>query len=172
MQHTLAVIVENKPGVLARVSAMFSNRGFNIHSLAVGPTHIEGRSRMTLVVDAPEVEQLKKQLHKLVNVIKVHELMAGGALEREVMLVRVKATAATRGEIGDTAALFEAKVVDLNADSLTFEVSGSPENLAAFLEEIRPYGIVDLVKSGRIAMRRTSAITPPLAAGMATGGLR
>ena len=172
MQHTLAVIVENKPGVLARVSAMFSNRGFNIHSLAVGPTHVEGRSRITLVVDAPELEQLKKQLHKLVNVIKVHEMMAEEAVEREVMLVRVKATPASRGEIGDTAALFDARVVDLDTDSLTFEVSGSPENLAAFVGQIRPYGIIDLVKSGRIAMRRTSAITPPLAVGMSGGGFR
>jgi len=114
MQHTLAVIVENKPGVLARVSAMFSNRGFNIHSLAVGPTHVEGRSRITLVVDAPDLEQLKKQLHKLVNVIKVHELVDGEGIEREVMLVRVSSNASTLAEIRERASLFDARVVDLS----------------------------------------------------------
>jgi acetolactate synthase-1/3 small subunit len=165
MQHTLAVIVENKPGVLARVSAMFSNRGFNIHSLAVGPTHVEGRSRITLVVDAPELEQLKKQLHKLVNVIKVHELVGAEGIEREVMLVRISSTPTTLGEIRERASLFDARVVDVGDNSLTFEVSGSPENLSAFLDQVRPYGIKDLVKSGRIAIRRTSAFTPPLAAG-------
>ena len=165
MQHTLAVIVENKPGVLARVSAMFSNRGFNIHSLAVGPTHVEGRSRITLVVDAPDLEQLKKQLHKLVNVIKVHELVDGEGIEREVMLVRVSSNASTLGEIRERASLFDARVVDLSDSSLTFEVSGSPPHLSAFLDQVRPYGIVDLVKSGRIAIRRTSAFSPPVRAG-------
>jgi len=165
MQHTLAVIVENKPGVLARVSAMFSNRGFNIHSLAVGPTHVEGRSRITLVVDAPDLEQLKKQLHKLVNVIRVHELVDGEGIEREVMLVRVSSNASTLAEIRERASLFDARVVDLSDNSLTFEVSGSPPNLSAFLDQVRPYGIVDLVKSGRIAIRRTSTFSPPVGAG-------
>jgi acetolactate synthase-1/3 small subunit len=167
MQHTLSVIVENKPGVLARVSAMFSNRGFNIHSLAVGPTHVDGRSRITLVVDAPELEQLKKQLNKLVNVIKVLELEHDEALEREVMLVRVSCTASSRGEVRDTASLFDAKVVDVSDSSMTFEVSGVPAHLAAFLDQVRPYGIVDLVKSGRIAMKKTSEMTPSLS--MAAG---
>lgn len=172
MQHTLAVIVENKPGVLARVSAMFSNRGFNIHSLAVGPTHVEGRSRMTLVVDAPELEQLKKQLHKLVNVIKVHELSESESIEREVMLIRVSSSPATRGEIRDTASLFDARVVDLADDSLTFEVSGAPPNLAEFASQMRPYGIVDLVKSGRIAIRSTSSISSPVGVGTGLGARR
>ena len=165
MQHTLTVLVENKPGVLARVSAMFSNRGFNIHSLAVGPTHQEGRSKMTLVVDAPELEQLKKQLHKLVNVIKVQELENEAALEREVMIARVAATPSTRGRVRDTASLFEAKVIDLSPTSLTFEVSGTPQHLHAFLDHMTPFGIIDLVKSGRIAMRRESELTPSLSAG-------
>lgn len=160
MKHTLTVLVENKPGVLARVSAMFSNRGFNIHSLAVGPTHIEGRSRITLVIDAPELEQLKKQLNKLVNVIKVQELETGAALEREVLIARISADSVTRGQVRDTASLFDARVIDVGTDSVTFEASGTPEHLQAFLESMRPYGIVDLVKSGRIAMRRVSDMTP------------
>ena len=157
-QHTLSVIVEDKPGVLARVSGMFSNRGFNIHSLAVGPTHVAGRSHITLVVDAPELEQLKKQLHKLVNVIKVQELDNADALESEVMIVRVSCDPASRGAVGDTAALFAATVVDLSPASMTFQVSGPPNQLGAFLEHMTPFGIVDLVKSGRVAMKRLSEV--------------
>ena len=153
-QHTLSVIVEDKPGVLARVSAMFSNRGFNIHSLAVGPTHVEGRSHITVVVDAPELEQLKKQLHKLVNVIRVTELDQMESLESEVMIARVSCDPVSRGEVGDTAALFGARMVDLGSDSIAFEVSGSPDQLAKFVDHMKPYGIVDLVKSGRVAMKK------------------
>ena len=160
MKHTLTVLVENKPGVLARVSAMFSNRGFNIHSLAVGPTHREGLSRITLVVDAPELEQMKKQLNKLVNVIKVQEMDAAEALEREVMIVRVSAQPASRGEVRDTASLFDAKVIDISTTAITFEVAGTPQHLQTFLDHLTPYGVVDLVKSGRIAMRRESELTP------------
>jgi acetolactate synthase-1/3 small subunit len=167
MQHTLTVIVEDKPGVLARISAMFSNRGFNIHSLAVGPTHQEGRSRITLVVDAPELEQMKKQLNKLVNVIKVQEMEPAEALEREVMIVRISAQPSTRGEIRDTASLFDAKVIDISSSAMTFEVSGTPQHLRTFLEHLGPYGVIDLVKSGRIAMKRESELTPaPVAAGV------
>ncbi|MCI0679688.1 MAG: acetolactate synthase small subunit [Actinobacteria bacterium] len=165
MQHTLSVIVEDKPGVLARVSAMFSNRGFNIHSLAVGPTHVEGRSHITLVVDAPELEQFKKQLHKLVNVIKVTELDPSEALESEVMIARVSCDPSTRGEIADTAALFGARMIDMGASTITFDISGSPAHLAAFLDQVRPYGIVDLVKSGRVALKRQSEVTPTLVKG-------
>ena len=160
MQHTISVIVEDKPGVLARVSAMFSNRGFNIHSLAVGPTHVEGRSRITLVADTPELEQLQKQLHKLVNVIKVQELEPSSVLEREVMIARISASPANRGEVGDTGALFDAKVIDLSANSISLEVTGTPQHLASFLEQMKPYGIVDLVKSGRIAIKKTSGVSP------------
>lgn len=157
-QHTLSVIVEDKPGVLARVSAMFSNRGFNIHSLAVGPTHLAGRSHITVVVDAPELEQLKKQLHKLINVIKVTELDPSEALESEVMIARVSCDPVSRGEIGDTAGLFGARMIDLALNSITFELAGSPEQLASFLDHMRPYGIVDLVKSGRVAMKKLSDV--------------
>jgi acetolactate synthase-1/3 small subunit len=159
MQHTLSVTVEDKPGVLARVSAMFSNRGFNIHSLAVGPTNVEGRSRITLVVDAPELEQLKKQLHKLVNVIRVQELEPSDTLETEVMIIRVSCDPASRGEVTDTAALFAARMIELSPRSMTLEVSGTPEHLASFLEHVRPYGIIELVKSGRVAMKRLSDVS-------------
>jgi acetolactate synthase-1/3 small subunit len=157
-QHTLSVIVEDKPGVLARVSAMFSNRAFNIHSLAVGPTHVPGRSHITVVVDAPEMEQLKKQLHKLVNVIKVTELERSDALESEVMIARVACGPAERGEIGDTAGLFGARMIDLAQNSITFELAGTPEHLASFIDHMKPYGVMDLVKSGRVAMKKLSDV--------------
>jgi len=162
MHHTLSVIVEDKPGVLARVSAMCSNRGFNIHSLAVGPTHVEGRSHITLVLDAPEVEQFKKQLHKLINVIKVQEMDITGALESEVMIVRVSCDPAQRGEVTDTASLFGARMIDLSPNTITYDVSGTPQHLAEFLEQVKPYGVVDLVKSGRVAMKRRSESAPAL----------
>ena len=158
-QHTLSVIVEDKPGVLARVSAMFSNRGFNIHSLAVGPTHVGGRSHITVVVDAPELEQLKKQLHKLVNVIKVTELERSDALESEVMIARISCDPVSRGEIGDTGSLFGARMIDLASNTITFEIAGTPEHLASFLEHMKPYGVVDLVKSGRVAMKKLSDVS-------------
>lgn len=157
-QHTLSVIVEDKPGVLSRVSAMFSNRGFNIHSLAVGPTHVPGRSHITLVVDAPALEQLKKQLHKLVNVIKVTELDQAEALESEVMIARISCDPVSRGEIGDTAGLFGARMIDLAPNSITFEVAGTPDHLASFVDHMKPYGVIDLVKSGRVAMKKISDV--------------
>lgn len=165
-QHTLSVLVEDRPGVLARVSAMFSNRGFNIHSLAVGPTHIEGRSRITLVADAPDLEQLQKQLHKLVNVIKVHEYDSEVSLESEVLLARVACDPASRGAVGDTASLFGARMVDMAPDSLTFELSGTPDHLSAFADQMKPFGLVDLVKSGRIALKKVSNIRPSAVAGI------
>ena len=155
-QHTLSVIVEDKPGVLARVSALFSNRGFNIHSLAVGPTHVEGRSRITLVVDAPELEQFKKQLHKLVNVIKVIELEPSDALETEVMLIRLACPPEERGVVSDTATLFGARMVDLGSNTITFEAAGTPSQLAEFVAAVAPNGVVEMVKSGRIAIKRKS----------------
>jgi len=154
MKRTLVAIVDDKPGVLARVSSMIAKRAFNIHSLAVGPTQQPGRSRITLVVDAPELEQLTKQLRKLVNVIKVQELKQDEALEREIMLVRVTSRPTDRGKITDTAAMFQATTVDIGPASVTFSVTGSPDVLERFLELMRPYGIAELVKSGRIALSR------------------
>ena len=152
--HLLSVTVEDKPGVLARVSSMFARRGFNIHSLAVGPTTDPRLSRMTIVVDAPNIEQIIKQLYKLVHVVKVTELASADAVEREIMLLRISADAQQRSETLDAAGIFEAKVVDVGATTITFELAGSPEKLADFLELMRPYGIMDLAKSGRIALAK------------------
>ena len=154
MLHTLSVLVEDRPGVLARVSSLLARRGFNIHSLAVGPTADVGMSRMTIAVMADELEQVKKQLHKLVNVIKITELDPNFALEREIALVRVSVAAGKRGEILDMAEIFKASAVDVGTNSITFQVTGTPAKINDFLELIRPYGIVDLVKSGRIAITR------------------
>jgi acetolactate synthase I/III small subunit len=154
MSHVLSVTVENKPGVLARISSMFARRGFNIHSLAVGPTEDPTRSRITMVVDAPEVEQIVKQLYKLVHTIKVTEHLPGEAIEREIMLVRVNADTARRSEILEAANIFEAKAVDVGATTIAFEVVGEPSRLADFLEIMRTYGIISLVKSGRIALAK------------------
>jgi acetolactate synthase-1/3 small subunit len=153
-QHVITVLVEDKPGVLARISSMFARRGFNIHSLAVGPTADPTLSRMTVVVDGPEMEQIIKQLYKLVNTVKVTEHPPGTAVEREVMLARINAEASRRGEILDAARIFDAKAVDVGKTTITFEISGEPDKLSDFLELMAPYGIVDLVKSGRIALSR------------------
>ena len=153
-QHTLSVLVEDKPGVLARVASLLARRGFNIHSLAVGPTAEAGMSKMTIVVNAPELEQVKKQLHKLVNVVKISELERDFAIEREVMLVRVNASPGRRGEILEIANIFKATAVDVGTNSITFQVAGVPAKVNDFLELIRPFGVIDLVKSGRIAIRR------------------
>ena len=152
MNHVLSVQVENQPGVLARVASMFARRGFNIHSLAVGPTADPTLSRMTLVVDAPDLEQIIKQLYKLVHVVKVTELATGDRIEREIMMVRVSAEPKRRPEIMDVASAFHAEPVDVGASSLTFELAGNPEQLADFLEVMRTYGIISLAKSGRIAL--------------------
>jgi acetolactate synthase-1/3 small subunit len=154
MHHVISVTVENKPGVLARISSMFARRDFNIHSLAVGPTEDPTRSRITMVVDGPEMEQIVKQLYKLVHTIKVTEHMPGEAIEREIMLVRVNADTTRRGEILEAANIFEAKAVDVGASTITFEVVGEPSRLSDFLEIMRTYGIVSLVKSGRIALAK------------------
>jgi acetolactate synthase-1/3 small subunit len=153
-QHTLSVLVENKPSVLARVSLLLARRGFNIHSMAVGPTADEGLSRMTIVVDAPELEQVKKQLHKLINVVRITELDPDESLEREIMMIRVAATAGKRGEILEIGTIFKATAIDVGSTSIAFTVGGEPRKINDFIELVRPYGIVELVKSGRIAMAR------------------
>lgn len=154
MNHTLSVLVEDKPGVLARVSSLLARRGFNIHSLAVGPSHEEGMSKMTIVVEAPELEQVKKQLHKLINVVKITELDPEQAIEREVMMVRVSTPPGKRSEVLEIAAIFKAIAVDVGHTTVCFQVSGEPAKINDFLDLVRPYGVVDLVKSGRIALAR------------------
>ncbi len=153
-KHILSVLVENKPGVLARVSSMFARRGFNIHSLAVGPTADPTLSRMTVVVDGPEMEQIVKQLRKFINTVKVSEYAPEDTVMREVMLVKVSATPAARGEVMDAASIFKANAVDVGVETITFELTGAPDKLNDFLDLVRPYGIVELAKSGRVALSK------------------
>lgn len=158
MRHTLSVTVQDKPGVLARVASMCAVRGFNIRSLAVGPIHQAGLSRITLVVDDVEVEQVTKQLHKLVNVLRISELDPSESLEREVMLVRVAADADSRREVKEAAEIFGATTIDVGGGTITFEICDHPDRLKDFLEFVDHYGIVDLVKSGRVAMGRDTKV--------------
>ncbi|GAA1727774.1 acetolactate synthase small subunit [Aeromicrobium alkaliterrae] len=155
-QHTLSVLVENTPGVLARVSSLFMRRGFNIESLAVGPTEIPEISRMTIVVNVDELplEQVTKQLNKLVNVLKIVELDAGSAVERELMLIKVKTDPATRGQVLETVQLFRAKVVDVAPDAVTIEATGDSGKLNAMLRVLEPFGIREIAQSGRVAIGR------------------
>ena len=156
--HTLSVLVENKPGVLARIAGLFSRRGFNIESLAVGPTEHDEVSRMTIVVNVEEspLEQVTKQLNKLVEVIKIVELDGPQSVTRELLLVKVKADAEARGQVLETVQLFRAKVVDVAPDAVTIEVTGNAEKLEAFLRVLEPFGIRELVQSGMVAISRGS----------------
>lgn len=154
MRHTLSVTVEDKPGVLARVASMCARRGFNIRSLAVGPLHQPGFSKITLVVDDVEVEQVKKQLHKLVNVLTIVELDPDNSLEREVLLVRLEAEGDARAELITVAEQWRATTIDASDTSITFELCDHPSRLSEFLSLVEHYGVIDLVKSGRVAMAR------------------
>jgi len=157
-KHTLSVLVENKPGVLTRAAGLFARRGFNIHSLAVGPTEHPDVSRMTVVVDVEglPLEQVTKQLNKLVNVIKIVELEPTSSVQRELLLVKIKADISSRSHVLETVRLFRAKVVDVAPDAVTVEVTGNPDKLDAFLKVIEPFGIRELVQSGLVAIGRGS----------------
>jgi acetolactate synthase-1/3 small subunit len=157
-RHTLSVLVENKPGVLARVASLFSRRGFNIDSLAVGPTEHPDVSRMTIVVNVEDLplEQVTKQLNKLVNVIKIVELDPSQSVQRELMLVKVKADLATRSHVLETVQLFRAKVVDVAPDAVTVEATGTADKLEALIRVLEPFGIKELVQSGMVAVGRGS----------------
>jgi acetolactate synthase I/III small subunit len=157
-KHTLSVLVENKPGVLARIAALFSRRGFNIDSLAVGPTEHPEISRMTVVVDVDELplEQVTKQLNKLVEVLKVVELEGPASVQREILLVKIRTDLQNRSHVLETVQLFRAKVVDVTSDALTIEVTGNRDKLNAFLEVLEPFGIKELVQSGMVAIGRGS----------------
>ncbi len=154
--HTLSVLVENKPGVLTRVAALFSRRGFNIDSLAVGPTEHPEVSRMTIAVNVEDspLEQVTKQLNKLVEVIKIVELDPTFSVARELLLVKVKADASTRGQVLEVVQLFRAKVVDVATDAVTIQVTGNPGKLEDFMRVIEPFGVRELVQSGMVAIGR------------------
>jgi acetolactate synthase I/III small subunit len=158
--HTLSVLVENKPGVLSHVAGLFSRRAFNISSLAVGPTQDERVSRITIVVDGAStpVEQVTKQLDKLVRVIKVAELDGGSSVERELALIKVKAEPERRGQLLEVAGVFGASVVDMSPSTLVLEAVSSPGKLDALLAMLDTYGTCELVRTGRIALARGSDV--------------
>ena len=155
-RHTLSVLVENKPGVLTRVAAHFARRAFNIHSLAVGETEDPRISRMTVVVDAAElpIEQVTKQLNKLINVLKIVELDPAAAVERQLLLVKVSANDSSRANVLQIVDLFRAHVVDVVPDAVTVEATGSDAKVEAFLTALEPYGIREIVQSGAVAITR------------------
>jgi acetolactate synthase-1/3 small subunit len=158
MNHIISVLVENKAGVLAKVSGLFSRRGFNIESLAVGPTDDEKISRITLAVSADEhsVEQIVKQLYKLINVIKIQELDPSYIVERELVLIKVSADSKTRPEILEIVSVFRANIVDVAKKSLMIEITGNSRKVRALEDLLRPFGILELVRTGKIACSRGS----------------
>ena len=155
-RHTLSVLVENRPGVLARIAGLFARRGFNIDSLAVGPTEDADVSRMTIVVNVEDLplEQVTKQLNKLIEIIKVVELDPASSVQRELLLVKVAADRQSRSHILETVQLFRAKVVDVAADAVTIEATGNADKLAAMLRVLEPFGVRELVQSGLVAVGR------------------
>jgi acetolactate synthase-1/3 small subunit len=157
-RHTLSVLVEDKPGVLTRVAGMFARRDFNIESLAVGPTEHPDVSRITLVVTVEDhpLEQVTKQLNKLINVIKIVELDPAASVQRELLLVKVRADQDSRAEILATVQLFRAKIVDVSVDAVTVEATGDREKIDALLRVLEPFGIKELVQSGMVAIGRGS----------------
>ena len=159
MSRTLSVLVDNQPGVLTRVCGLIARRGFNIESLAVSHTEEASRSRVTVVVDADEelVEQVRKQLEKLINVYKVNDLTVVDHLDRELVLFKVKAPAEKRGEIIELASIFRAKIVDVAQSSLTIEMTGTDDKLSAMEDLLRGYGIKEIVRSGKISISRGAA---------------
>jgi acetolactate synthase-1/3 small subunit len=161
MKHTLSVLVENKPGVLVRVAGLFARRGFNIDSLVVAETEDESLSRMTITVGEQDrsVEQITKQLHKLVNVLKITTLEPAESVERELLLLKVKADVRTRPEIMQMVELFGARVADVGTDVLVIEMTGTREKVSAFSDLVRPFGVVELMRTGRLAMSRGKRAT-------------
>ncbi len=156
MSHVLSLLVEDKPGLLTRVAGLFARRGFNIESLAVGKSEIVGLSRITVVVDVEELplEQVTKQLNKLVNVIKIVELDPQQTVEREHMLIKVRVDNTTRSQILEAATLFRARVVDVSTDALVIEVTGDTAKVQALLRVLDPYGIKEIAQSGLLAIGR------------------
>lgn len=156
MRHTISVLVENKFGVLTRVAGLFSGRGYNIDTLNVAPTHDDTLSRMTIVTrgDDATVEQIVKQLNKLVDVVRVIDYRQGDYIDRELVLVKVKADPANRAEICQMAELFRAKVVDVQPDNLTIEITGGESKIEKFILLLKSFGILDLTRTGQVALPR------------------
>ena len=156
MQHVISVLVENRSGVLSHIAGLFSSRGFNIDSLAVGETQDPTISRMTIIVTGDDkiIEQVNKQLNKLIDVIKVQDITKDEYLDRELVLVKISCTSQTRGEIVQIIEIFRAKIIDVNQKTLTAEVAGPQDKIGAFLDLVKPFGIKELVRTGRIAITR------------------
>lgn len=160
MKHTISVLVEDEAGVLSRIAGLFARRGFNIESLAVGPAEQVGVSRITMVVpgDDSVVEQLIKQLYKLISVLKVQDITQIPCVERELMLVKVRATASNRSEVIQVAQIFRARIVDISEDNLTIEVVGDPGKMVAIIQMLNKFGIREIARTGKIAMIRESGV--------------
>ncbi len=160
MKHTLSVLVEDEAGVLTRIAGLFARRGFNIESLAVGPAEQIGVSRITMVVpgDDRSIEQLTKQLYKLINVLKVQDITEVPCVERELMLIKVNAAASLRSEIVEIVQIFRAKVVDVSEESLTIEVAGDPGKMVAIVQMLNKFGIQEIARTGKIALTRESRV--------------
>ncbi len=155
-KHILSILVENKPGVLTRIAGLFARRGFNIDTLAVGPTDDERVSRITLTLDGAvhPIDQVTKQLHKLINVLKIRDLEPGQTLARELALFKVAADGASRAEVMQICEIFRAKIVDVNKRSVVAEVTGTQEKVEAFERLVRPFGLIEMVRTGEIAISR------------------
>ncbi|MBD1840988.1 acetolactate synthase small subunit [Coleofasciculus sp. FACHB-64] len=160
MKHTLSVLVEDEAGVLTRIAGLFARRGFNIESLAVGPAEQLGISRITMVVPGDDrvIEQLTKQLYKLVNVLKVQDITDTPCVERELMLLKVNATSSNRSEVIELAQVFRARVVDIAEDALTLEVVGDPGKLVAIVQVLNKFGLREIARTGKIALTRESGV--------------
>jgi acetolactate synthase-1/3 small subunit len=156
MRHVLSALVQNQPGVLAHISGMLASRGFNIDSLAVGETEKPDLSRVTFVVhgDDPTLEQVRKQLDKIVTVVKVQDISGESYVERDLMLIKIHADATKRNEIALLVEMFRGRVVDISAENLMIEISGQEQKIEAFIQLMRPYGILELARTGRIALVR------------------
>jgi acetolactate synthase-1/3 small subunit len=163
MRHVLSALVQNRPGVLSHISGMLASRGYNIDSLAVGETENPRLSRMTFVVvgDDSILDQVRKQLEKIVTVVRVDDISSQDYVERDLMLIKVAAAPGKRSEIGELAGIFRARIVDVGADMVVVEISGKEQKIEAFIELMRPFGIIELVRSGRIAMVRGTSSPPP-----------
>jgi len=160
MKHTLSVLVEDEAGVLTRIAGLFARRGFNIESLAVGPAEQVGISRITMVVpgDKDTIEQLTKQLYKLINVLKVQDITLIPCVERELMLIKVNATASSRSEIIQVAQIFRARIVDMSDETLTIEVVGDPGKMVAFIQLLNKFGIREISRTGKVSLIRESRV--------------
>ncbi len=155
-KHVLSILVENEPGVLARISGLFARRGYNINTLAVGPTDDENISRITMTIDGAEhpIDQVTKQLHKLIHVLKIRDLEPEDTVARELALLKVDADAHTRQEVSQLAEIFGGRIVDVARRSVTVELTGSEEKIEAFEELLKPFGLIEMVRTGEIAVQR------------------